>query len=146
MDLRGPLIAIYSFPTVVIFCEGLGIATAKALIEATAGVGGLSFPLRKDVRMYYRVRAQSSQAWAAIVCDCSRDYPTLATSCQSLWHRSYDCTSVMALARCSATRRTPAQHLVSGLKAVRMVCRHRTMRHLRLRSRGVDGSRIAPAR
>ena len=55
IDLRGPLIGIYSFPTVVIFCEGLGIATAKALIEATAGVGGLSFPLRRDVRMYYRV-------------------------------------------------------------------------------------------
>ena len=56
IDLRGPLIGIYSFTTVVIFCEGLGIATAKALIEATAGVGGLSFPLRRDVRMYYRVR------------------------------------------------------------------------------------------
>jgi hypothetical protein len=57
IDLRGPLIGIYSFSTIVIFCEGLGIATAKALIEATAGVGGLSFPLRRDVRMYYRVCA-----------------------------------------------------------------------------------------
>ena len=65
VDLRGPLIAIYSFPTVVIFCEGLGIATAKALVEATAGVGGLSFPLRKDVRMYYRVRAHCGSACSA---------------------------------------------------------------------------------
>ena len=57
MNLRGPLIGMYNFPTIVIFCEGLGIAAAKALIEATAGVGGLSFPLRRDVRLYYRVRA-----------------------------------------------------------------------------------------
>lgn len=56
MNLRGPLIGMYNFPTIVIFCEGLGIAAAKALIEATAGVGGLSFPLRRDVRLYYRVR------------------------------------------------------------------------------------------
>lgn len=56
MNLRGPIIGIYNFPTIVIFCEGTGIAAAKALIEATAGSGGLSFPLRKDVRMYYRVR------------------------------------------------------------------------------------------
>lgn len=51
---------MYNFPTIVIFCEGLGIAAAKALIEATAGVGGLSFPLRRDVRMYYRVRVAGS--------------------------------------------------------------------------------------
>lgn len=57
MNLRGPLIGMYNYPTIVIFCEGLGIAAAKALIEATAGVGGLSFPLRRDVRMYYRVCA-----------------------------------------------------------------------------------------
>ena len=56
MNLHGPLIGMYNYPTIVIFCEGLGIAAAKALIEATAGVGGLSFPLRRDVRMYYRVR------------------------------------------------------------------------------------------
>ena len=59
MNLRGPIIGIYNFPTIVIFCEGTGIAAAKALIEATAGSGGLSFPLRKDVRMYYRVRSSS---------------------------------------------------------------------------------------
>ena len=56
MPLRGPVRSIYSFPTVVIFCEGLGIAGARALIEAEAAVGSLSLPLRQDVRLYYRVR------------------------------------------------------------------------------------------
>lgn len=36
--------------------QGAGIATAKALIEATTDAGGLSFKRRGDVRMYYRVR------------------------------------------------------------------------------------------
>ncbi len=36
--------------------QGAGIATAKALIEATIDAGGLSFKRRGDVRMYYRVR------------------------------------------------------------------------------------------
>lgn len=54
MDLRGPIIGIYTYPTIVIFCEGLGIAAARALIEARPEVGGLNFGLRTDVRMYYR--------------------------------------------------------------------------------------------
>ena len=56
MPLKGPIRSIYSFPTIVIFCEGLGIAAARALIEAEPAVGSLSFPLRQDVRLYYRVR------------------------------------------------------------------------------------------
>ena len=56
MDLRGPLVAMYQFPTIVIFCEGAGIATAKALLETQPPEGGLNFPYREDVRMYYRVR------------------------------------------------------------------------------------------
>ena len=56
MDLRGPLVAMYQFPTIVIFCEGRGIATAKALLETPPPEGGLNFPYREDVRMYYRVR------------------------------------------------------------------------------------------
>lgn len=55
LPLRGPIRAIYSYPTIVIFCEGLGIAAARALIEAEPAVGSLSFPLRQDVRLYYRV-------------------------------------------------------------------------------------------
>ena len=46
--------SIYSMPTIVIFCEGSGIATARALIEAEASVGSLNFPLRQSVRLYYR--------------------------------------------------------------------------------------------
>ena len=56
MDLRGPILAMYQFPTLVIFCEGQGIATAKALVETQPSEGGLNFPYREDVRMYYRVR------------------------------------------------------------------------------------------
>ena len=55
--LRGPVRSIYSVPTIVIFCEGLGIATARALIEAEPSVGSLNFPLRQSVRLYYRVSA-----------------------------------------------------------------------------------------
>ena len=55
MDLRAPIAAMYQFPTIVIFCEGQGIATAKALLETQASEGGLNFPYREDVRMYYRV-------------------------------------------------------------------------------------------
>jgi hypothetical protein len=56
LELRGPISAIFQCPTVVIFCEGDGIATARALVSATSDVGGLTFKLRQDVRMYYRVR------------------------------------------------------------------------------------------
>ena len=60
MDLRGPILAMYQFPTLVIFCEGQGIATAKALLETQASEGGLNFPYREDVRMYYRVCCSSA--------------------------------------------------------------------------------------
>ncbi len=55
MDLRGPLIGMYAYPTIVIFCEGTGIAAARALAQAGASEGGLNFKYREDVRMYYRV-------------------------------------------------------------------------------------------
>ena len=58
MNLRGPIVAMYQFPTIVIFCEGQGIATAKALLETGPAEGGLNFPYREDVRMYYRVCLQ----------------------------------------------------------------------------------------
>lgn len=57
MNLRSPIQGMFAYPTLVLFCEGKGgIAAAKALIEATPDSGGLNFPLRQDVRMYYRVR------------------------------------------------------------------------------------------
>ncbi len=62
MDLRGPILAMYQFPTLVIFCEGQGIATAKALLETQPSEGGLNFPYREDVRMYYRVRHSLSDS------------------------------------------------------------------------------------
>ena len=56
LNLRGAWAAVFQFPTIVIFCEGPdGLATARALALATTDVGGLSFPLRGNVRMYYRV-------------------------------------------------------------------------------------------
>ena len=56
MNLRRDIQGMFAYPTLVIFCEGkAGIAAAKALIEATPDSGGLNFPLRQDVRMYYRV-------------------------------------------------------------------------------------------
>lgn len=59
MNLRTPIQGMFAYPTLVLFCEGkAGIAAAKALIEATPDSGGLNFPLRQDVRMYYRVSAQ----------------------------------------------------------------------------------------
>ncbi len=57
IKLRGPVSGIWQYPTLVIFCEGDGIATAKALIETTPEMGGLNLNMRSDVRMYYRVSA-----------------------------------------------------------------------------------------
>lgn len=55
MNLRGPIRSIWAYPTLVIFVEGLGIATARSLMEADVEVGSLNLPQRQDVRMYYRV-------------------------------------------------------------------------------------------
>ncbi|GAB4814665.1 hypothetical protein N2152v2_001711 [Parachlorella kessleri] len=60
LKLRGTISGIWQYPTIVIFCEGEGIATARALIEATPEVGGLNFGLRSDVRMYYKAPNEAS--------------------------------------------------------------------------------------
>ncbi|KAL0050332.1 hypothetical protein WJX82_009201 [Trebouxia sp. C0006] len=61
MNLRRDIQGMFAYPTLVIFCEGkAGIAAAKALIEATPDSGGLNFPLRQDVRMYYRAPNQEA--------------------------------------------------------------------------------------
>lgn len=57
------IMAVYRYPTVIIFCEGEGIATARALAMAT-DKGGLEASLREDVRMYYRAQNQASVCFA----------------------------------------------------------------------------------
>lgn len=59
IDVR-PMQSIYQFPTLVIFAEGKGIATAKALIETSNDANGLDLNFRQDVRLYYRVRIFST--------------------------------------------------------------------------------------
>ncbi|KAL4855062.1 Fruit protein [Chlorella vulgaris] len=54
LQLRGPISAVFLFPTIVMFVEGAGIAAAKALIEAGTDQAGLGLRRRQDVRMYYR--------------------------------------------------------------------------------------------
>eukprot|EP00198_Chlamydomonas_reinhardtii_P012783 XP_001702120.1 predicted protein [Chlamydomonas reinhardtii] len=56
LDLRNsPLMAIYACPTVVIFVEGRGIATCRALLESSSDVANLNLGFRRDVRVYYKV-------------------------------------------------------------------------------------------
>jgi hypothetical protein len=43
-------------PQILLFVSGKGIAAARALLEAPHDVPSLSVPLRKEVRMYYKVR------------------------------------------------------------------------------------------
>ncbi|PRW60867.1 hypothetical protein C2E21_1253 [Chlorella sorokiniana] len=66
LQLRGPIAAVFRYPTIVMFAEGAGIATAKALIEATADAGGLSFKRRGDVRMYYRAPNEAALCYKGL--------------------------------------------------------------------------------
>ena len=67
MNLRRDIQGMFAYPTLVLFCENkAGIAAAKALIEALPDSGGLNFPLRQDVRMYYRV--SSNLHWLCLIC------------------------------------------------------------------------------
>jgi hypothetical protein len=63
LNLRGNIIGAFRYRTVLIMCEGLAIATAKALIEAESSVGGLNFPLRENVVLYYRAPNEASLAY-----------------------------------------------------------------------------------
>lgn len=80
LNLRGDIIGAFKYRTIIILCEGAAIATAKALIEADSSVGGLNFPLRENVVMYYRV---GSHLLVASVLYASRfvKYGSLAPSC-----------------------------------------------------------------
>ncbi|KAK9795189.1 hypothetical protein WJX73_000070 [Symbiochloris irregularis] len=60
MNLRGPIRSIWAYPTLVIFVEGLGIGTARSLVEADVEVGALNLSLRQEVRMYYRAPNQEA--------------------------------------------------------------------------------------
>lgn len=63
IHLRGPIAAIYGYPTVVMFCEGMGIATAKALIECPTDIVSLNLPYRAATRLYYRAPNEDSFAF-----------------------------------------------------------------------------------
>lgn len=79
LDLRGSaLLAIYRFPTVVLFVEGAGIAHARALVESSADVANLNLKFRTDVRMYYKAPNEASlcyrdrfESWEELGCKVS---------------------------------------------------------------------------
>lgn len=71
IDVR-PMQSIYQFPTLVIFAEGKGIATAKALIETSNDANGLDLNFRQDVRLYYRAPNRDSLCFK----DCYEDWET----------------------------------------------------------------------
>ncbi|KAL4436125.1 hypothetical protein ABPG77_005573 [Micractinium sp. CCAP 211/92] len=66
LPLRGPVAAVFLYPTVVIFCEGSGIAAAKALIEAGNEPSGLNLTRRPDVRMYYRAPNEAAMCYKGL--------------------------------------------------------------------------------
>ena len=96
MDLRGPLIGMYAYPTLVIFCEGQGIAAARALAQAGASEGGLSFQNREDVRMYYRVGRCPSR---------TPHLPPSAGLWRSLCHAALPLLRAVSLSRLTAATR-----------------------------------------
>ncbi len=54
LNLR-PVQPLYVYPTIVLFASGAGIAAARAVIESEEDDGGLCFPRREHVVLYYRV-------------------------------------------------------------------------------------------
>lgn len=64
LDLKGSgVLALFRFPTVVLFVSGAGIANAKALLESTADIANLFPKMRKDIRVYYKVPNQASACY-----------------------------------------------------------------------------------
>lgn len=64
LDIKASaLVAIYRFPTIVMFVSGKGIAHARALVRAPSDVANLSIGFRKDVRMYYKVTTTTSKSF-----------------------------------------------------------------------------------
>jgi hypothetical protein len=68
LDLKGPIAAVFARPTLVLFVWGAGAATARALIEAAEGAGGLApLGMRRDVVVYYRAPTARAVAWGEAV-------------------------------------------------------------------------------
>eukprot|EP00877_Chromochloris_zofingiensis_P007150 jgi/Chrzof1/2689/Cz11g25090.t1 len=68
LDLRSSgLLAIFRYPTLVLFVEGRGIATARALIESPSSVTNLGLEFRQDVRMYYRAPNEASLCYKELI-------------------------------------------------------------------------------
>jgi len=64
LDLKGSgVMAVYRYPTVVMFVSGRGIATARSLLECSNDVANLSAHLRSDVRVYYLAPNEASHAY-----------------------------------------------------------------------------------
>lgn len=74
LQLRGPLLGIWQYPTVVMFCEGGGVAAARALIEASPDMGGLNLQLREDARMYYRAPNEAAFCYKELFEVWERDF------------------------------------------------------------------------
>lgn len=75
MDFKGPIAGVYRYPTIVIFCEGRGIATAKSIIECSHDISSLYIQMREDVRIYYKAQNEDSflftgqfEKWEQIGC------------------------------------------------------------------------------
>ena len=60
-----PFLGVYTYPTVLIFAAGAGIATAKALVECTTQ-SGLTLTARDDCRLYYEAPVEKELVFAAL--------------------------------------------------------------------------------
>ncbi|KAJ9530114.1 hypothetical protein QJQ45_023373, partial [Haematococcus lacustris] len=57
LGLKGTgIMAIFRYPKVLLFVQGRGIATARALLECSHDVPGISCHLRQEVKAYYKVK------------------------------------------------------------------------------------------
>lgn len=65
LNLKGPIVGVFTRPTLVVFVSGAGAATLRALIEASDDGGGGLAPLclRRDVVVYYRAPTSRAIAW-----------------------------------------------------------------------------------
>jgi hypothetical protein len=60
-----PFLGVYTYPTVLIFAAGAGIATAKALVESTTQ-SGLTLTARDDTRLYYEAPVDKELVFASL--------------------------------------------------------------------------------
>ena len=60
-----PFLGVYTYPTVLIFAAGAGIATAKALVECTTQ-SGLTLTARDDTRLYYEAPVDKELVFASL--------------------------------------------------------------------------------